>query len=49
MQRRDEPEHNASKYPTAAAASAGEQLDMTHEATSLANTPLLQMQLTSVL
>lgn len=42
------PEHNASKYPTAAAASVVEQLDMMHEATSLANTSLLQMQLTSV-
>jgi hypothetical protein len=47
--RRHEPEHNASKYPTAAAASVAEQLDMMHEATSLANTSLLQMQLTSVL
>jgi hypothetical protein len=47
--RRHEPEHNASKYPIAAAASVVEQLDMMHEATSLANTLLLQMHLTSVL
>jgi len=42
------PEHNASKYPIAAAASVVEQLDMMHEATSLANTLLLQTHLTSV-
>jgi hypothetical protein len=42
-----EPEHNASKYPTAVAASAGEQLDTMHVETSLANVLLLQMQLTS--
>lgn len=41
-------EHNASKYPIAAAASVDEQLDTMHEATSLANTSLLQIQWTSV-
>jgi hypothetical protein len=44
---RGEPEHNASKYPTAVAASAGEQLDTMHVDTLSANVLLLQMQLTS--
>lgn len=46
---RDGLEHNSSKYLNAATTSADEQLDRMHDDALLANVPLLQIQLKSVL